>query len=198
VTYLLLFGTLPNRNQLVKFQKKIMTHTYIHTDLENMIKSYRYDAHPMGMLVSSIAAMSTLHPEANPSLMGDKIYKDKKFVNKQIYRILGNTPTLAAYCYRHRVGRPFNQPRNDLSYIENFLYMLDYLNDKDYKPHPTLTKALDILFILHAEHELNCSTAAVRHLESSGVDVYSCISGGISALYGPKHGVNLYLYLYFN
>lgn len=168
-----------------------MNHTYIHTDLERMIKSFRYDAHPMGMLGAVTSAISTLHPEANPALMGDKIYKDKKFVNKQIYRILGNTPTLAAYCYRHRIGRPFNQPRNDLSYIENFLYLMDYMNDKEYNPHPTLTKALDILFILHAEHELNCSTAAVRHLASSGVDIYSCISGGISALYGPKHGVIL-------
>jgi citrate synthase len=154
-----------------------------------MIKSFRYDAHPMGMLCAMTSAISTLHPEANPALNGDKIYKDKKFTNKQIYRILGNTPTLAAYCYRHRIGRPFNQPRNDLSYIENFLYLMDYMNDKEYIPHPTLTKALEILFILHAEHELNCSTAAVRHLASSGVDIYSCISGGISALYGPKHGV---------
>jgi citrate synthase len=188
VSYLLLFGELPTKSQLDKFSVKTMNHTYIHSDLENMIKSFRYDAHPMGMLVSGIAAMSTLHPEANPALMGDKIYKDPKFVNKQIFRILGNIPTLAASCYRHRIGRPFNQPRNDLSYIENFLYMMDYLNDKDYKPHPILTKALDVLFILHAEHELNCSTSAVRHLASSGVDVYSCISGGVAALYGPKHG----------
>jgi citrate synthase len=140
VSYLLLNGNLPGKTQLDKFSKKVMNHTYIHTDLERMIKAFRYDAHPMGMLVSSIAAMSTLHPEANPALMGDKIYKDTKFVNKQIYRLLGNTPTLAAYCYRHRIGRPFNQPRNDLSYIENFLYMLDYMNDKEYKPHPVLTK----------------------------------------------------------
>ena len=119
-----------------------MTHTYIHTDIEDMIKSFRYDAHPMGMLGSSIAALSTLQPDANPALKGDKIYKDKKFTNKQIYRILGNTPTLAAACYRHRIGRPLNQPRNDLSYIENFLHMMDYLNDKKYKPHPTLTKVI--------------------------------------------------------
>jgi len=189
VTYLLLFGNLPSQKQLTQFNNKIMTHTYIHTDIEKMIKSYRYDAHPMGMLGSSISALSTLHPEANPSLAGEKIYKnDKKFMMKQVYRLIGNTPTLAAACYRHRIGRPFNQPRNDLSYIENFLHMMDFLNDKKYKPHPVLTKALDVLFILHAEHELNCSTAAVRHLASSGVDVYTCISGGISALYGPKHG----------
>ena len=155
-----------------------------------MIKTFRYDSHPMGMLVSSIAAMSTLHPEANPALQGEKVYKDKKFSNKQIYRLLGNIPTISAYCYRHRIGRPFNQPRNDLSYVENFLYMMDYMNDSKYNPHPVLVKALDILFILHAEHELNCSTAAVRHLESSGVDIYSCVAGGVAALYGPRHGVN--------
>ena len=119
-----------------------MTHTYIHTDIEKMIKSYRYDAHPMGMLGSSISALSTLHPEANPSLAGDKIYKDNKFMMKQVYRLIGNVPTLAAACYRHRIGRPFNEPRNDLSYIENFLHMMDYLNDKKYKPHPVLTKVI--------------------------------------------------------
>lgn len=140
VAYLLIVGELPTKQQLDTFNFKVMNHTYIHSDLERLIKSFRYDAHPMGMLVSSLAAMSTLHPEANPALMGDHIYKDKKFVNKQIFRILGNMPTLAAYCYRHRIGRPYNQPRNDLSYIENFLYMLDYLNDKHYKPNPILTK----------------------------------------------------------
>lgn len=188
VAYLLIYGELPSKSQLDYFNQKLMTHTYIHTDLERMIEAFRYDAHPMGMLVAGIGAMSTLHPEANPALQGDKIYKDPTFVNKQIFRLLGNLPTLAAYCYRHRIGRPFNEPRNDLSYIENFLYMMDYLNDKNYKPHPTLTKALDILFILHAEHELNCSTSSVRHLASSGVDIYSCIAGGVAALYGPKHG----------
>lgn len=142
----------------------------------------------MGMLVAEIATMSTLHPEANPSLQGDKIYKDKHFLNKQIYRLLGNVPTLAAMSFRHRMGRPFNEPRRDLSYVENFLYMLDAMNERNYKPHPVLTKALDILFILHAEHELNCSTAAVRHLESSGVDIYNCMASGVAALYGPRHG----------
>ncbi len=140
VAYLLIFGELPTKDQLETFNFKIMNHTYIHSDLERMIKSFRYDAHPMGMLVSSLSALSTLHPEANPALMGDNIYKDRKFVNKQFFRLLGNIPTLAAYCYRHRIGRPYNQPRNDLSYIENFLYMLDYLNDKEYKPNPVLTK----------------------------------------------------------
>lgn len=101
---------------------------------------------------------------------------------------MGNTPTIAANAYRHRIGRPYNRPRNNLDYIENFLYMLDRLNENKYKPHPKLVRAMDILFILHAEHELNCSTAAVRHLVSSGVDVYSAMSGAAAALYGPKHG----------
>lgn len=188
VAYLLIFGKLPSKTQIQKFNAKVTNHTYIHTDLERIIKTFRYDAHPMGMLCSSISAMSTLHPEANPSLKGEKIYKDTKFLNKQIYRILGTIPTIAAYCYRHRIGKPFNQPRNDLGFIENFLYMLDYLNDLKFKSHPILIKALDILFILHAEHELNCSTSAVRHLASSGVDIYSCVAGGVAALYGPKHG----------
>lgn len=188
VAYLLLYGKLPTYDQLENFNEKVCTHTYIHTDLERIIKSFRYDAHPMGMLEASISTLSTLHPEANPSLRGEKVYNDKKFLNKQIFRLLGTMPTIAAYCYRHRIGKPFNQPRNDLSYIENFLYMLDYLNDTKFNSHPALIKALDILFILHAEHELNCSTSAVRHLASSGVDIYSCIAGGVAALYGPKHG----------
>jgi citrate synthase len=188
VAYLLLYGDLPTYKQLFNFEEKVSTHTYIHTDLERIIKSFRYDAHPMGMLEAAISTLSTLHPEANPSLRGEKIYKDRQFLNKQFFRILGTIPTIAAYCYRHRIGKPFNQPRNDLSYIENFLYMLDYLNDTKFNSHPVLIKALEILFILHAEHELNCSTAAVRHLASSGVDIYSCISGGVAALYGPKHG----------
>ena len=188
VSYLLIFGSLPSKTQLEKFNSKIVNHTYIHTDLERIIKTFRYDAHPMGMLCSAISALSTLHPEANPSLQGEKIYNNTKFLNKQVYRILGTLPTIAAYCYRHRIGKPFNQPRNDLGFVENFLHMLDYLNDPNYNSHPILIKALEILFILHAEHELNCSTSAVRHLASSGVDIYSCISGGVSALYGPKHG----------
>ena len=188
VAYLLIFGNLPTSKQLERFNNKVVNHTYIHTDLENMIKGFRYDAHPMGMLSATISTLSTLQPDANPSLKGDKIYKNTEFLNKQVYRILGTMPTMAAYCYRHRLGKPFNQPRNDLSFVENFLYMMDYLNDTNFKSHPILIKALDILFILHAEHELNCSTSCVRHLASSGVDIYSCIAGGVSALYGPKHG----------
>lgn len=165
-----------------------MKHTMVHKDIGEMMKSFRYDAHPMGILVSTIAALSTLHPEANPALRGNDIYKDPKFMNKQIYRLLGNLPTLAANSYRHRIGREFNEPNAKYGYVENFLYMLDRYGPLKYKPHPVIVKALDILFILHAEHELNCSTAAVRHLASSGVDVYTVISGAAAALYGPFHG----------
>ncbi|KRX04979.1 Citrate synthase-like, core [Pseudocohnilembus persalinus] len=188
VAFLLIYGELPSPQQYSKWKFKIMTHTYIHEDVLSVMKSFRYDAHPMGMLISTLMTVSTLHPEANPALAGQGVYKERKMRNKQIYRILGIAPTIAANCYRHRIGRNYNKPGKNLDYAENFLYMLDKLNEDDYKPHPQLVKALDILFILHAEHELNCSTSSVRHLASSGVDVYSCIAGSAAALYGPKHG----------
>lgn len=188
VAYLLLNGELPTKRQLGYFEGRIMKHTFVHEDLKTMMKSFRFNAHPMGMLMTTISAMSTFHPEANPSLAGQDVYNDKKMRNKQIHRMLGTMPTLAAFAYRHRIGRPYENPSADLGYTENFLYMLDKLNHKDYKPHPKLAKALDVLFILHADHELNCSTASMRHLASSGVDVYSCVSGAVAALYGPKHG----------
>lgn len=188
VAYLLLNGELPTKRQLGYFEGRIMKHTFVHEDLKTMMKSFRFNAHPMGMLMTTISAMSTFHPEANPSLAGQDVYNDKKMRNKQIHRMLGTMPTLAAFAYRHRIGRPYENPSPDLGYTENFLYMLDKLNHKDYKPHPKLSKALDVLFILHADHELNCSTASMRHLASSGVDVYSCVSGAVAALYGPKHG----------
>jgi len=188
VAFLLVYGELPTKNDFKIWQRKIMTHTFIHTDIAQMMKSFRYDAHPMGMLVSTMAAVSTFHPEANPALQGESVYDSVKVRNKQIHRILGIMPTIAANAYRHRIGRQYNLPQNDLGYVENFLYMLDRLSEGKYRPHPKLVKALDVLFILHAEHELNCSTAAVRHLASSGVDVYTCIAGAAAALYGPKHG----------
>jgi citrate synthase len=142
----------------------------------------------MGMLVSTVSAFSTLKPDANPALAGQNIYKDEGFRNKQIYRLLGVVPTIAANSYRHRIGREYNIPSENMSYVENFLYMLDRLNEKDFKPHPKLVKALDVLFILHAEHEMNCSTSFIRHITSSGVDVYTAIATAAGALYGPRHG----------
>merc|ERR1719391_347279 len=153
------------------------------------MKGFRYDAHPMGMIVSTMAAMSTLHPEANPALAGQDIYKDKEVRNKQIHRLLGTMPTICANAYRQRQGRAYVNPSHkNLSYTENYLYMLDRISNANYVPHPKLARALDVLFILHADHEMNCSTAAMRHLASSGVDVYTGVAGATSALYGPKHG----------
>lgn len=188
VAYLLVHGNLPTIDQYETWKSKVMKHTYLNQDLGELMKTFRYDAHPMGMLISAMAAYSTLHSEANPSLKGPSIYKDPKLVNKQIYRIIGTITTIAANAYRHRIGRNYNKPASGLSYIESFLVMLDQLGNEKIKPHPTIVKTFNLLFILHADHEQNCSTSAVRHLASSGVDVYSALAGGIAALYGPSHG----------
>eukprot|EP01132_Coremiostelium_polycephalum_P001993 gene1993-2454_t len=188
VSYLLIYGSLPTREQYNLWTTKIMNHTFIHENLIQLMKSFRYDAHPMGMLISSMSAMSTFYPDANPALSGFDVYKNKALMNKQIFRILGKLPTIAACAYRHRIGRPYNNPINTLSYTENFLYMLDRLSETNYKPHPTLTRALDKLFIIHADHELNCSTATMRQLSSTLVDPYTAVAGSAGALYGPLHG----------
>lgn len=189
VSYLLIYGELPNAPQLSTWQTKIMNHTFIHEDLLEQMRGFRYDAHPMGMLISSIASLGTFYSDANPALQGTDIYKKNIALrNKQIFRILGKLPTIAACAYRHRIGRPYNMPVNDLSYTENFLYMLDRLNETHYKPHPVLAKALEKLWIIHAEHGLNCSTATMRQLVSTNVDPYSAVAGSAAALYGPLHG----------
>ncbi|GAB5371777.1 hypothetical protein AAMO2058_001609000 [Amorphochlora amoebiformis] len=189
VAYLLMYGKLPSNDQLEYWNRRVMRHTYIHEDLKTMMKSFRYDAHPMGMVISTITAMSTFHPEANPALAGQGVYKNVQLRNKQIHRILGTITTIAAFAYRHRIGRPYVSPSStQMTYSENFLYMIDKLGNPGYRPHPKLAKALDVLFILHADHEQNCSASAMRHLTSSGVDVYTSIGGAASALYGPRHG----------
>lgn len=188
VAYLLIHGNLPTLEQYNFWKMKVMKHTYLNQDLGELMKTFRYDAHPMGMLISAMAAYSTLHSEANPALQTAKIYKDKKLINKQIYRIIGTITTIAANAYRHRIGRNYNKPASGLGYIETFLVMLDQLGSEKIRPHPIIAKAFNLLFILHADHEQNCSTSAVRHLASSGVDVYSALAGGIAALYGPSHG----------
>lgn len=189
VGFLLMYGELPSAPQLEYWTRRVMKHTYVHADLMGMMKSFRYDAHPMGMVISTVAAMSTLHPEANPALAGQSVYDDRVLRNKQIHRMVGTIPTIAAHAYRQRIGRHYVSPsHHDLSYTENFLYMMDQMSNPDYRPHPVLAKALDVLFILHADHELNCSTSAMRHLASSGVDMYTCVAGSAAALYGPKHG----------
>jgi citrate synthase len=158
-----------------------MHHTFVHENLARMLETFRYDAHPMNMLISSLSIMSTLHPEA-------KNVEDPKVRDKQILRILGKLPTVAAFAYRHRIGRPYNYPNSSLSYTSNFLYMLDYLMQTQYEVNPVLAKALDVLFILHADHEQNCSAAVMRNIGSAMGDPYSAMSGAAAALFGPRHG----------
>ena len=166
-----------------------MKHSTYHDGLEVFIKAFRHDSHPMGMMSTLMAALSTFYPEANPAYVGANVYASKKERNKHIYRILGAAPTIAAQCYRHKVGLQLTQPNESLGYCENFLYMMDSNStDSNFKPHPKFVKAVEILFILHAEHELNCSTAAIRHMTSSQSDVYTSLAGAVTALYGPRHG----------
>jgi citrate synthase len=194
--FLLFYGDLPTSSQFQSWQDEVMHHTYIHSDIEGMFKSFRYDSHPMSMLTSAFATLGAFAPEANPSLKGQRLYTDAasgnleslQVLDKQIVRIIGKAPTLAAASYRMRQGRPFNRPAQGLSYTANFLYLLDHLSGQEYRPHPVLEKALDALFIIHADHEVNCSTATVLQVGSSLVDPYSAVSAGCAALYGPSHG----------
>lgn len=188
VAYLLIFGELPTKAQFLDWKKQVMEHTYVHSNLSELMHSFRYDAHPMGMLVSSVAAMGTFYPDANPALQGTDVMNSKQVVFKQIVRLIGKMPTIAAYAYRHRIGRPFNAPDSSLSYTENFLAMLDRLQEPSYRPNPRLARALDILFLLHADHEMNCSTSAMRHITSAMTDPYTAVAGAAGALYGPFHG----------
>jgi citrate synthase len=181
VAYLLIYGDLPNRERLDHWIYRVMRHTYVHENLTELMQAFRYDSHPMAMLIASIAAMATFHPEA-------KNFDDPQIREKQIWRILGKLPTVAAFAYRRRIGRPFNYPDSTLGYTGNFLYMLDYMNERDYEVNPVLARALDVLFILHADHEQNCSTSTMRSIGSSRVDPYSAMAGAAAALYGPLHG----------
>lgn len=181
VAYLLIYGELPNQAELQYWEERIMHHTYIHESLTRLMQSFRYDAHPMSMLISTLAASRTFHPES-------KDYEDPNIMRKQIWRILGKLPTLAAFAYRHRIGRPINYPDSTRGYTGNFLYMLDHMNEQNYEVNPILSKALDVLFILHADHEQNCSASVMRAIGSSGVDPYSAMAGAAGALLGPRHG----------
>ncbi|KAK9063884.1 hypothetical protein SSX86_017756 [Deinandra increscens subsp. villosa] len=188
VAYLLMYGNLPSQSQLADWEFTVAQHSAVPQGILDIIHAMPHDAHPMGVLVSAMSALSVFHPDANPALRGQDLYKSKPVRDKQIVRILGKAPTIAAAAYLRMAGRPPVLPSSTLSYSENFLYMLDSLGDKSYKPNPRLARVLDILFILHAEHEMNCSTAAARHLASSGVDVYTALAGAVGALYGPLHG----------
>ncbi len=181
VAYLLIFGDLPTKQQYETWVHDVLHHTFVHENLVHLMQAFRYDAHPMGMLISALAFMSTLHPEARE-------IDDAKLRHKQILRMLGKLPTVAAFAYRHRIGRPFNYPNSDLDYTSNFLYMLDYMNQSHYEVHPTLARALDVLFILHADHEQNASTSVMRSIGSAHADPYSAMAGASAALFGPRHG----------
>ncbi|WP_245971801.1 citrate synthase [Solirubrobacter pauli] len=181
VAYLLVHGELPNAKQLDEWTNKITTHTFVHENVKSFIQGFRYDAHPMGMLLASVGALSTFYPDANQ-------IKDPEIRYLQIIRLIAKMPTLAAFAYRHNMGQPYVYPDNDLRYPGNFLSMLFKMSELKYEPDPRLERALDILFILHADHEQNCSTSAVRAVGSSQVDPYSAVAAGIAALYGPLHG----------
>ncbi|CAN1160754.1 Citrate synthase, glyoxysomal [Linum perenne] len=188
VAYLIMYGNLPSETQLADWEFAISQHSAVPQGVLNLIQAMPHDSHPMGVLVTAVSALSIFHPDANPALRGQDLYKSKQVRDKQIARILGKVPTIAAAAYLRLAGRPPVLPSSNLSYSENFLYMLDSLGNREYKPNPRLARVLDILFILHAEHEMNCSTSAARHLASSGVDVYTALAGAVGALYGPLHG----------
>ena len=179
--YLLLHGELPTAAELDAWVFQVTHHTIIHENIKKFIDGFHHDAHPMGMFVSAVAALSTFYPEAK------RIFEEKSRGN-QIVRLIAKTPTLAAFAHRHSVGMPYAYPDNDLSYTGNFLNMMFKTTEVKYGPHPVLERALDVLFILHADHEQNCSTSAMRGVGSSHPDPYSCMAGAAAALYGPLHG----------
>ena len=179
--YLVLHGELPTRAQLAEWTDHIMHHTFVNESIKKFLDGFHYDAHPMGMLISTIAALSTFYPDARDIF-------DAESRRKQIWRLIGKMPTLAAFAYRHTLGMPYAYPDNELSYPGNFLNMLFKTSELMYRPNPTLERALDVLFILHADHEQNCSANAMRNVGSSQVDPYSACAAATAALYGPLHG----------
>jgi len=181
VCYLILNGELPTQAELDEFVHQVTYHTYVHENVTTILQGFRYNAHSMGMMISTVAALSTFYPEA-------KQIDDPAIRHAQIVRLLAKMPTLAAYTYRHHKGLPYVYPENGLSYTANFLNMLFRIGGREYQPPPALVRALDILFILHADHEQNCSTTAMRVIGSSRPDPYCAMAGAMAALYGPLHG----------
>ena len=179
--YLILYGELPTKTQLDNWVHDVTNHTMIHENIKKFMDGFHYDAHPMGMLVSTVAALSTFYLDA-------KQIFDMQSRNLQTRRLIGKMPTLAAFSYRHSLGMPYAYPDNDLSYTGNFLNMLFKMTEVKYAPNPVLEKALDVLFILHADHEQNCSTNAMRSVGSSQADPYCSVAAAAAALYGPLHG----------
>ncbi|KHL17163.1 UNVERIFIED_CONTAM: hypothetical protein LK11_13395, partial [Mumia flava] len=181
VAYLLINGELPTKEQYDAWEHEITFHTFVHENIKSLMQGFRYDAHPMGMLLSGVGGLSTFYPEA-------RNISDPEVRHLQIVRMIAKMPTLGAWAFRHAQGKPYVYPDNDLSYAENFLAMLFKMSEPKFEADPRLAKALEILFILHADHEQNASANAVRSVGSTQVDPYSSLSAGIAALYGPLHG----------
>jgi citrate synthase len=180
-SYLLLKGELPSKSELDTFVHDVTFHSYVHANLTKLMSGFRYDAHSMGVVISAVAGLSTFYPDAKDIHNPDARWN-------QIVRLVAKMPTLAAFAYRHHRGLPYVYPENELSYTGNFLNMLYRVGTSDFKPNPVLERALDVLFILHADHEQNCSTTAMRVIGSSHADPYSALAGAMAALYGPLHG----------
>jgi citrate synthase len=180
-SYLIIFGELPTDAQLKQWTTQITFHTMLHENIKKLMEGFQYDAHPMGVFLSTVGAFSTFYPDAK------RIFEEESR-KKQIHRLIAKVPTIVAYAYRHSIGRPYVYPDNDLSFTGNFLNMLFRMTELKYKVSPVLERALDVLFILHADHEQNCSTSAMRGIGSSHVDPYSAMAGAAAALYGPLHG----------
>ncbi len=181
VAYLVMNGELPKEDQYKEWEYNILHHTFIHENIKRLMHAFRHDAHPMGMFIATVAAMSTFYPECRD-------IHDPANRAIQITRLIAKVPTIAAFSYRHSRGLPYVYPVNDLSYAGNFLNMLDKMTEVKYEPHPVLEKALDTLFTLHIDHEQNCGTAAMRVIGSSETDPYTAMAGAAAALYGPLHG----------
>jgi citrate synthase len=181
VAYLLIHGELPTARALEEWKWQVTHHTWVHENVKKFMDGFHHDAHTMSMLISAVAALSTFYPDARES-------HDPGHRDLQIYRLIAKMPTLAAFAFRHRLGQPYVYPDNDLTYTGNFLGMLFKATELKYKPEPAIERALEVLFILHADHEQNCSTNAMRSVASSGVDPYSAMAAACAALYGPLHG----------
>jgi len=181
VAYLLLYGELPNTSQLAEWTKNITYHTFINENIKKVMDGFHYNAHPMGMFEATLGALSTFYPDAKDIFNIECRWK-------QIYRLIAKVPTIAAFAYRHRIGTQYSYPDNDLSYEGNFLNMMFKTTELTYKPNPVLERALTVLYILHADHEQNCSTNAMRSIGSAHTDPFSSLAGAAAALYGPLHG----------
>jgi citrate synthase len=181
VAYLLIYGHLPAGDELAQWTEDISMHTFVHENIKDFMQGFRYNAHPMGMLLASVGALSTFYSDAN-------VFEDPESIDLHIRRLIAKMPTLGAWAHRHNLGQPYIYPDNEFSYTANFLSMLFKMSERTYHPDPRVERALETLFILHADHEQNCSTTAVRVVGSSHADPYSCVAAGIAALYGPLHG----------